>query len=231
MLQEYEGRNLLSYKYKKYILIILILIDLLCVILGVIFNAILFTIILVIFTIDSILVILILTINSFPQYNKDYKIIKKIGKKMKSNIIDIGFTCHGRSWSKYFYITVLYDEKTVKIYRMKENKEYRILRVLLDQQDYPVIKRIQIPIDIYVYKNKIYADLESVDLSKISGYEEAKKIVKSTYYEEWAYLYFVNFILEKVEMMKMMYPYCKYSDQTKVVFSHIMKRLSKFYLI
>lgn len=225
MLQEYEGRNLLSYKFKKYILIILILIDLLCVILGVIFNAILFTIILVIFTIDSILVILILTINSFPQYNKDYKIIKKIGKKMKSHIIDIGFTCHGRTCSKYFYITVLYDEKTIKIYRMKENKEYRILRVLLDQQDYPVIKRIQIPIDIYVYKNKIYADLESVDLSKISGYEEAKKIVKSTYYEVWAYLYFVNFILEKVEMMKMMYPYWKYSDQTKVVFSHMKSNL------
>ncbi len=40
---------------------------------------------------------------------------------------------------------------------------------------------VKIPIDIYGYKDKIYADLESVDLSKLSGYEEAKKFIENIY--------------------------------------------------
>ena len=31
---------------------------------------------------------------------------------------------------------------------------------------------------LYVHKNKVYADLETVDLSKVEGYEEAVKLVE-----------------------------------------------------
>ena len=34
-----------------------------------------------------------------------------------------------------------------------------------------------IPIDIYVKGKKFYADLDSVELEKIEGFEEAKKLV------------------------------------------------------
>ncbi len=77
-----------------------------------------------------------------------------------------------------FYIEILYDRKKYKIHKIKYNKGYRILKVILDSGNYPIKKEIEIPIDIYLYKNKIYADLDSVDLSKVEGYEEAKKIVE-----------------------------------------------------
>ena len=40
---------------------------------------------------------------------------------------------------------------------------------------YPVRKMVEVPMDVYIYKNKIYADLESVDLTKMEGYDELKK--------------------------------------------------------
>ena len=48
--------------------------------------------------------------------------------------------------------------------------------MLLDS--YPVKEQKKIPIDLYVHKNKVYADLETVDLSKVEGYEEAVKLVE-----------------------------------------------------
>ena len=57
---------------------------------------------------------------------------------------------------------------------------YKILTSLLkDFSSYPIQKVVKIPIDVYTYKNKIYADFENVDLSKIEDFEEAKKIVES----------------------------------------------------
>ena len=184
MLEEYQGINLFSYKLKKYIYILLILTDLLFAILFVISSFAPVSIIIALIGVNSMFGIITLTINFLPQYNNDFREIKKIGQKIKANIIDTGFTCHGRENYQYFYITVLYNEIKINVYRMKENKEYKILRVLLDSQYYPVMKQVKIPVDIYVYKDKIYVDIESVDLTKMSGYEEAQKTVESIYNEE-----------------------------------------------
>lgn len=118
----------------------------------------------------------ILTINFSPQYNKDYRKIRDIGVKNKGYIIDTGFTCHGRISYKYFYITVLYNKKTIKVYRIKDNKQYKILKILLNSEDYPVTNSVKIPIDIYGYKDKIYADLESVDLQNYLDMKRLKSL-------------------------------------------------------
>ena len=48
----------------------------------------------------------------------------------------------------------------------------------MDTHTYPVAKPINIPVDVYVYKNKIYVDFESVKLSTLERYEEAKNVVE-----------------------------------------------------
>lgn len=181
MLEEVEGINLFSYKLNKYLFIILFVLYILFLIMC--FNLELADRIANIFLflgLNVFSVAIILTINFFPQYNKDFKEIKDIGEKVKAYIVDTGFTCHGRVHFRYFYITVLYNKKIKKVYGIKYNKAYKILKILLDSQQYPIINSVKIPIDINVKKNKIYADLESVDLSKIDGYEEARKVVEST---------------------------------------------------
>lgn len=67
----------------------------------------------------------------------------------------------------------------MNIYRLKDNNAYKILKVLLDMQSYPINKIVKIPVDVYRYKNKIYVDFENLDLSKIDGFEEAKKVVEN----------------------------------------------------
>lgn len=75
------------------------------------------------------------------------------------------------------YITVTYNNScTIDIKSIEYNQAYKLLGMLLNP--YPVKEKIQIPIDIYIYKNKVYADLNSVDLSKIKGYEEYKKLIE-----------------------------------------------------
>ena len=121
---------------------------------------------------------LTLLFNCFPLYNKDYKKIKNIGEKNEAYIVGTGYSCFDRTREEYFYISILYKEDIRKIYRMKYNKAYKLLEVLFDLRLYPVKKEsLKIPIDIYVYKDKIYADLESVCLSAVPGYDEAKKAV------------------------------------------------------
>ena len=90
---------------------------------------------------------------------------------------------HGRiknENSRYnlYYITIVYKEKVKNIYQLQDNNAYKILKLILDTHTYPVEKAINIPVDIYVYKNKIYVDFESVILSSLEGYEEAKKVVE-----------------------------------------------------
>lgn len=77
-----------------------------------------------------------------------------------------------------YYITIVYNEKIKNIYKLQDNNAYKILKLILDTHTYPVAKPINIPVDVYVYKNKIYVDFESVKLSTLEGYEEAKNVVE-----------------------------------------------------
>lgn len=109
--------------------------------------------------------------------NKDYKYLKEDDnvKKIVGNIVGVGKINDGIYRNNY-YITVEYDEFITRINFVEANKAFSILEMLLDS--YPVKEQKKIPIDLYVHKNKIYADLETVDLSKVEGYEEAEKLVE-----------------------------------------------------
>ena len=50
--------------------------------------------------------------------------------------------------------------------------------MILDTHTYPVAKTINITVNVNVYKNKIYVDFESIKLSTLEGYEEAKNVVE-----------------------------------------------------
>ena len=76
-----------------------------------------------------------------------------------------------RKWRKNRYVNsieIACENKIKKIHSMKYNKAFYILKLLLDEGKI-------IPIDIYTYKNKVYADLDSLDLTKINGYDIAEK--------------------------------------------------------
>ena len=102
-----------------------------------------------------------------------------VGEKKLVYLVNAG--CHRGRANDNYYITVLCDGKLIEINYLKNNKAYDILKLLLDP--YPVKKEVLIPIEIYVHKNKVYADLDSVDLTKVEGYEEAKKAVEEIYGE------------------------------------------------
>jgi len=76
-----------------------------------------------------------------------------------------------------YFITIIYDDlkKNIDIQDIKNDKAYKVLTVLFDP--YPIKTNIKIPIDVYIYKNTIYPDLESTDFSKVEGYEEALSII------------------------------------------------------
>ncbi len=161
------------------------------------------------FAYSSIFGILALTIYLFPKNNTEYKQLKDIGKKEQAYIVDTGFSRHSysmrtgvnifdivkviksgnfskidilgndRNTYKLFYITILYNGSLKNIYKFDGNSiSYRILQVLLET--YPTKRVEKIPIEVYCYKNKIYIDFESVDLTKVEGFEEARKIVENT---------------------------------------------------
>ena len=77
-----------------------------------------------------------------------------------------------------YYITIVYKEKVKNIYNLQDNNAYEILKLILDTHTYPVAKPINIPVDVYVYGNKLYVDFESVKLSTLEGYEEAKNVIE-----------------------------------------------------
>lgn len=103
------------------------------------------------------------------------------GKLIKSgNFSKIDSMGSDRYTYKLFYITILYNGSLKNIYKFDGNSiSYRILQVLLET--YPTKRVEKIPIDVYCYKNKIYADFESVDLTKVESFEEARKIVENTW--------------------------------------------------
>ena len=133
--------------------------------------------------------ILALAIWASPKNNKDYKYIKDIGKKETAYIVDTGYSRHRgflasyqvynrgfRTLYRLYYITIVYKDKVKNIYKLQNNVAYKILKLILNSHKYPVERVAKIPVDIYVYKNKIYVDFESVKLSTLDGYEEAKKL-------------------------------------------------------
>ena len=65
-------------------------------------------------------------------------------------------------------------------YKLQDNAAYEILKLILDSYNYPVAKPVKIPVDIYVYKNKISVDFESLKLSTLEGYEEAKNVIEKS---------------------------------------------------
>lgn len=192
-LEEVDGINFLSYKFKKYFLLLLLLLNVwyiwACVKIELFDEPLVLVMNMILLNFVGGLPILMIYL--FPQYNKDYKEIKKTGHRKKGYIVDNGYSVHSRGamwndrrgiledWRKYFYIKVVYENQVKSIYRLKCNKAYKILELLLDSQDYPVRHVVKIPIDVYVDKKKVYADLESVDLLKIKGYGDAKKMLEN----------------------------------------------------
>lgn len=116
-------------------------------------------------------------ITSSKNINKNK--IKEIGSKEQGFIIQVGIYYTYRPKTEHNYIIIIYKEKEIKISDLKDNNAFKILKLLLDP--YPIEKNIKIPIDIYIYNNSIYAELDSVDLSKVNGYTEAKEIVNKEY--------------------------------------------------
>lgn len=140
-----------------------------------------FLILLLAFAYSCMFEMILLIIYLPPRNNKNYEYLKNIGEKEIAYIVDAGFTRrnsypHYNTYRRLFYITLLHEGKLVNIYKLKENNAFLILRVILDSYSYPVEKSLKIPIEIYRYNNKLYADLDSVDLSKLPGYEKAKKL-------------------------------------------------------
>lgn len=85
-------------------------------------------------------------------------------KNYKSTVID-------------HFITILYDnsKKVIDIKGINDDKAYKLVSILLDS--YPLKQTTKIPIDIYIYKRKVYPDLDSVVLTKVQGYEDALKFM------------------------------------------------------
>ena len=111
--------------------------------------------------------------------------IADIGYTRKINILGRHYTIEKVTYSNYntshyiidYYITVLYnDSYYVDIKSIQYNKAYKLLAMLLNP--YPIKEKIEIPIDIYVYKNKVYADLNSVDFTKVKGYDECRNMIE-----------------------------------------------------
>lgn len=127
------------------------------------------------------IVLLLIVIGVFSKItdklNKDYKYLKENGnvEKTLGNIVGVGKINNG-IYRKNYYIIVEYDGLITRINFLEANEAFSILEMLLDS--YPVKEQKKIPIDLYVHKNKVYADLETVDLSKVEGYEEAVKLVE-----------------------------------------------------
>ena len=107
------------------------------------------------------------------------KKLKDIGMKVKANIIDtyVLKAKYGVMW-KYNLVISYEDNKTIKINFLKNNQAFKILELLLNS--YSIKENNNIPIDLYIYKNKFYVDLESVDLTKVKGYEKCMAVLNES---------------------------------------------------
>ena len=148
-----------------------------------------------VFTPVVVIVTIILAIDYIYFIVQSEKIYKKElwknGEKKIGTIIDAyegkintAYLKYNNSLRRYDYIpciSVAYDKtKKIKVKGIKENEAFKILKLLLDQ--YPIKVKVEIPVDVYVYKKRVYVDIDSVELSKVKGYEEAKAIVDKNEY-------------------------------------------------
>jgi len=108
--------------------------------------------------------------------NIDNAKIKEIGQKVKGEIIDIKKLKRYRSYSFSQCLVVAFEGRKTIVCDILENEAFSVLKMLLDE--YPFQTVTTVPVDVYTYKRKVYVDLESVDLSKVDGYEEAIKLVE-----------------------------------------------------
>lgn len=113
--------------------------------------------------------------------------IKELGIRVSANIIDactIVKKTRRYNSIKVNCFTVVYDNntKTSIVEFIEDNDAYALLKMLLNP--YPIKEKIYIPIDIYLYNNEIYADLESVDFTKVKGYQECKKVIDEIYHKK-----------------------------------------------
>ena len=56
---------------------------------------------------------------------------------------------------------------------VENNKTFKILDLLL--KPYPINKKIEIPVDMYIYKGNRYVDIENVNLTKFKAIVRLKK--------------------------------------------------------
>lgn len=125
------------------------------------------------------LILFILTI--YNNKNVDIETMKNKGEKIKAYIIEAGIVKKNRQMGIYHYIGIRYNEKKMKI-TVENNKTFKILNLLL--KPYPIDKKIEIPVDMYIYKGNRYVDLENINFNEIEGYSEAEKIVEEMHKSE-----------------------------------------------
>ena len=120
----------------------------------------------------------------------------RVGNNWNRNVIDSSFIEKGEKRLAYivgaeevrrrrhvtrYKLLISFEEndRLIDIIFVYDNKAFELLKLLLNP--YPIKEIVKIPIDTYIYKNKVYADLESVDFTKIKGYEECVKVLDKLY--------------------------------------------------
>lgn len=105
---------------------------------------------------------------------------KKVGEKVPARIVGVN-EGNGRRGHNRGRLEITYHngQDYFEVGMIEKNDAFELLKLLLDP--FPVQQNVYVPIDLFINKNKIYADLDSVDFSKVPGYEECKKIIEAKY--------------------------------------------------
>lgn len=102
--------------------------------------------------------------------NYIYNDLKNIGMKKEAYITEIRLKRYKETFPFYgylFVITIWDGEKNIHIGRIKDNRASRTLKALLESNSYHIKSSIKVPINIFLYKRKVYADLDSVNLTMV----------------------------------------------------------------
>lgn len=135
-----------------------------------------FNIFVVILLFSNILTLALLILTIYNNKNINVEKIKSKGEKIRAFIIGAGIINKNKQFGTYYCLYIRYNGRKMKI-NVNNNEEFKILNLLLNP--YPIHnKKVEIPVDMYIYKGNRYVDIENVDLTKIEGYNEAKKIVE-----------------------------------------------------